>query len=91
MYGHVPTTSGRQVLKQITCDVMSVRKLLLSTSELKRRGVTIIFNHDHDRIIVPSETVSLVSYGCHSYLRVTLANEVSTSQSDGDDLRKRVD
>ena len=30
---------------------MSVRKPLLSTSALKRRGVTIIFNHDYDRII----------------------------------------
>ena len=30
---------------------MSVRKLLLSTPALKRRGVTIIFNHDYDRII----------------------------------------
>ena len=36
---------------QITFDVMGVRKLLLSTSALKRRGVTIFLNHDYDRII----------------------------------------
>ena len=30
---------------------MSVRNSLLSTSALERRGVTIIFNHDYDRII----------------------------------------
>ena len=41
-YGHVPTNTGRRVLIQITFDVMSVRKPLLSTSALKRRGVTII-------------------------------------------------
>ena len=28
---------------------MNVRKPLLSTSALKHRGVTIIFNHDYDR------------------------------------------
>ena len=43
VYGHVSTNSGRRVLIQITFDVMSVRKPLLSTSALKRRGVTIIF------------------------------------------------
>ena len=50
VYGHVTTNSGRRNLIQITFDVMSVRKPLLSTSALKRRGVTIIFNHDNDRI-----------------------------------------
>ena len=45
------TNSGRRILIQITFDVMNVRKPLLSTSALKRRGVTIIFNHDYDRII----------------------------------------
>ena len=58
---------------QITFDVMSVPKPLLSTSALKRREVTIIFNHDYDRIIFRNETVHLVSHDCHSYLRVTLA------------------
>ena len=32
---------------------MSVRKTLLSTSALNRRGVTIIFNYDYDRITFP--------------------------------------
>ena len=45
------TTSVRRVLIQITFDVMSVRKPLLSTSSLSRRGATIIYNHDYDRII----------------------------------------
>ena len=35
VYGHVTTNSGRQILIQITSDVMSVRKPLLSTSALK--------------------------------------------------------
>ena len=51
VYGHVMTNSGRRILIQITFDVMNVRKSPLSTSALKRRGVTIIFNHDYDSII----------------------------------------
>ena len=51
VYGHVMTNSGKRILIQITFDVMNVRKLLLSTSALKHRGVTNIFNHDYDRII----------------------------------------
>ena len=66
VYGHVTTNSGRRILIQITFDVMNVRKPLLSTSALKHRGVTIIFNHDYDRIIFRSETANLVSHDCHS-------------------------
>ena len=46
VYGHVTTNSGRRILFRITFDVMCVRRPLLSTSALKRRGVTIIFNQD---------------------------------------------
>ena len=67
VYGHVTTNSGRRIAIQITFDVMSVRKPLLSTSALKRRGVTIMFNHDYDRIIFRNETVNLRSHDCHSY------------------------
>ena len=74
--GHVTTSSGRQVVIHITFDVMSVRKPLLSTSPLKRRGVTIIFNHDYDRNIFRNGTLNLVSHENHSYLPVTLANGV---------------
>ena len=56
-FGHVMTNSGRRILIQITFDVMNVRKTLLSTSALKR-GVTIIVNHDYDRIIFRNETVN---------------------------------
>ena len=49
---------------------------LLSTSALKHRGVTIIFNHDYDRIIFRNETVNLVSHDCHSYLHVILTNGI---------------
>ena len=76
VYGHVTTTSGRQVLIQITFGVMSVAKPLLSTSALERRGVAIIFNHDYDRIIFRNETADVVSHDSHSYLRVMLANGV---------------
>ena len=55
---------------------MNVRKPLLSTSALKHRGVTIIFNHDYDRIILRNETVNLVSHDCHSYLHVILTNGI---------------
>ena len=55
---------------------MSVRKTLLSTYALKRRGVTIIFNHDYDRIIFRSGTVNLISHDCHSYLHVILTNGI---------------
>ena len=71
VYGNVTTSSGRQVVIHITLDVMSVRKPLLITSALKRRRVTIIFNHDYDRIIFRNETVDLVSHDS-----VTFANGV---------------
>ena len=80
--GHVTTNSGRRVLIQITFDVMSVRNSLLSTSALKRRGVTIIFNHDYyDRIIFRNETVNLISHDCHCYLHLTLANGIPYRQA----------
>ena len=70
------TNSGRRILIQITYDVMNVRKPLLNTSALKHLGVTIILNHDYDRIIFRNETVNLVSHDCHSYLRITLTNGI---------------
>ena len=76
VYGHVTTNSGRRVSIQITFDVMSVREPLLSTSALKRRGVTSIFNQDYDRIIIPNETVNLIYHDCNSYLHLTLANGI---------------
>ena len=76
VYGHVMTNSGKRILIQITFDVMSVRKPLLSTSALKHRGVTIIFNHDYDRIFIQNETVNLVSHDCHCYLHITLTNGI---------------
>ena len=76
VYGHVMTNSGRRILIQITFDVMNLRKPLLSTSALNHRGVTIIFNHDYDRIIFRNETVNLVSHDCHSYLHISLTNGI---------------
>ena len=69
-------TAGRRILIQITFDVMSVRKPLLSTSALKRRGVTIIFNPHYDRINFRNETVNLISHDCHFYQHITLANGI---------------
>ena len=76
VYGHVMTNSGKRILIQITFDVMNVRKPLLSTSALKHRGVTIIFNHDYARIIFRNETVNLVSHDCHSNLHIILTNGI---------------
>ena len=73
--GHVMTNSGKRIL-HVTFDAMNVRKPLLSTSTLKHRGVTVIFNHDYDRIIFPNETVNLVSHDCHSHLHVILTNGI---------------
>ena len=70
------TNSGKRILIQITFDVMNVRKPLLSTSALKHRGVTIIFNHDYDRIIYRNDTVNLVSHVSHTYLHITLTNGI---------------
>ena len=59
---------------------MSVRKHLLSTSALKHRGVTIIFNHDHDFSERDSE------FGL-SRLSFSLTHHCEwnpTSQSDGE-------
>ena len=76
VYEHVMTNSGQRILIQITFDVMNVRKLLLITSALKHRGVTIIFNHDYDRIIFRNDTVNLVTHDCHYYLHITLTNGI---------------
>ena len=76
VYGHVMTNCGKRILIQITFDVMNVRKPLPSTFALKHRDVTIIFNHDYDRIIFRNETVNLVSHDCHSYLHFTLTNGI---------------
>ena len=67
---------------------MNVCKPLLSISALKRRGVTIIFNHDYDHIIFRDETVNLISHDCHSYLHITFDEWNPTSQSDGDGWRE---
>ena len=72
---HVTTDRGRRVLTQIKFDVMSVREPLLSTSALKRQGVTISFSHDYDRIIFRIETVNSGARDSYSYLHVTLSNE----------------
>ena len=56
--------------------MINVRKPLLSTSALKHRGATIIFNHDYDRNIFRNETVNLVSHDCHSYLHITLTKGI---------------
>ena len=85
--GHVTTNSSSRILIQITFDVMNVRKLLLSTSALKRRGVTIIFSHDYDRIIFRNETVNLISHDCHSYLHHS-GEWNPASESDGDGWRE---
>ena len=76
VYGHLTTNSGRRILIQITFDMMSVRKPLLSTFALKRRGVTIIFKHEYDGIIFRSETGNLMSHVCHSYRFITLSNGI---------------
>ena len=76
VYGRVMTNYGKRILIQITIDVMNGRKHLLSTSALKHRGVTTIFNHDYDRIIFRNETVSLVPHDGHSYLHITLAKGI---------------
>ena len=79
--GYVTTNSGRRFLIQITFDVMSVCKPLLRTFALKRRGVTIIFNHDYDCIIFPNETLNVTSRNCHSHLHITLANGIPYRKS----------
>ena len=86
------TNSVRQILIQITFDVMSVRKPLLSTPALKRLGVTIIFNHDYDHIIFRNEMVNLVSHDCHSYPHITLANGkmVMTGENAANDVDEEV-
>ena len=94
VYGHVMTNSGKRILIQITFDVIYVRKRLLSTSALKHRGLTIIFNHDYDRIIFRNETVNLVSHDCHSYLHITLTNGIPARKAmvmGGDNATNHVD
>ena len=61
--------------------VMNVLKPLLSISALKHRDVTIIFNHDYDRIIFRNETANLISHDCHSYLHITLSNGIPSRKT----------
>ena len=96
VYEHVTTNSGGRILIQITVDVMSVHQHLLSTSALNRRCVTIIFNHDYDRIIFRNETVNLISDDCHSYLHITLAKgipprkaRVMAGENAGNDVEEK--
>ena len=99
VYGHVMTNNGKRILIQITFDLMSVRKPLLSTSAPKHRGVTIIiFNHYYDRIIFRNETVNLKCHDCHSYLHVILTNGipprkalVMAGESQTNDVDEEVD
>ena len=89
VYGHVMRNSGKRILIQITFDVMIVRKPLLSTSAPKHRGVTIIFNHDYDRIIFRNETVNFV-FSRLSFLLARHFDEWNFSlQSVGDGWRVR--
>ena len=89
VYGHATTNRGRQILIQITFDVMSVRKPLLSTSALKRRGVTIIFNHEL-RPHYFSKRDSEFDFAQLSYLPASHTRRWnSSSQSDDDDWRER--
>ena len=64
---------------------------------MKRRGVTITFNHDYDRISFRNETVNLILHDCHSYLCLTLANRiphrkamVMTGENVSDDVDEEV-
>ena len=87
-YGLVMTNSGRRILIHIIFDVMNVRKPLLSTSALKRRGVTIIINHDYDRIIF-SKRDSEFGISRLSFLPTHHSGEwIPASQSDGDGWRE---
>ena len=80
--------SGRRILIQITFDVMNVRKLLLSTSALKHRGVTKIFNRDYDRIIF-SKRDSEFGISRLSFLLARHFDEWNSSlQSVGDGWRE---
>ena len=82
------TNSGKRILIQITFDVTNVRKPLLSTSALKRRGVTIIFNHDYDRIIF-SKRDSEFGFSRLSFLLARHFDEWNSSvQSVGDGSRE---
>ena len=86
--GHVMTNSRKRILIQITFDVMNVRKPLLSTSALKHRGVTIIFNHDYHRIIFRNEN-SEFGISRLSFLLAHHSDEWNpTSQSVGDGWRE---
>ena len=87
-YRHVMANSGRRISIQITFDLMNVRKPLLSTSALKHRGVTIIFNHDYDRVIF-SKRDSEFGISRLSFLPTHHSGEWNpTSQSDGDGWRE---
>ena len=69
-------------------EIHCVRKPLLSTFALKRRGVTIIFNHDLDRIIF-SERDSEFGLSRLSFLPTHHSGEWNpTSQNDGDGWRE---
>ena len=76
VHGHVAITSSRQVLIQITFDVMSEGR---TTPEHMCTETSGSDDHFQQRLRPHqflNETVNLVSHDCHSYLRVTLANRI---------------
>ena len=82
VHGHVMTNSGKRISIQITFDVMSVRKPLLSTSALKRRGVIMTASF--------SNRDSEFGISRLSFLLAHHSDEWNpASQSDGDGWRER--
>ena len=78
------TNSGGRILIQITFDVMNV----LSTSALKHRGVTIIFNYDYDASFSKRDSEFGVSrLSCLLTHHSGEWNPISQSDGDG---RKRM-
>ena len=81
VYVLLMTNKGKRILIQTHLTWSACEKPFLSTSSLKHRHVTIIFNQHYERIIVRNETMNLVSHDCNSYLHVVLTNGIPLSKA----------
>ena len=78
MQAVVETTDGEELNVEIRFEVMDVKRTLISTSSLKRKGVTTTFGKDRDMLTIGDRHIELKSIGDHSFLRLWIKDDVST-------------
>ena len=74
----VQTTDGEKMNIEIRFEVMDAKRTLISTTSLKRNGVSTTFGEDGDWIAVGNKKIQLKTIGDHSFLRMRIKDEVGS-------------